>query len=485
LRQYRALVEEIDGLAFAVDDRGKFALATEPFAEAVGFDRAELIGRDVSVVDTGILTELLRDVSAQKSDSSPAETVVKEGALQTKDGGEFPVRVRGSPVSTDAFDGTVVAANDITELLSAREAAERTQDRFGGLFDALRDPVVELVVPDGSDPGGAELQRSNENFDELFDESEAGVPTGTLDDLSLHDEVADHLSDAARRAQASGAGDRARLTLEIDQRRRHFVVRDVPYEIDGTVHSFVIFTEVTALKRRETHTAVLTRILRHNLRNEISVVSGFVDQIERIAESDGVQSATERIQEASDHLISLSETAGVIQNILEDDDPPREPVDLGAAIDKAVSQTLSRNPDATVELDTTAAGTIEATEYLEHALTELVDNAVSHNPADDPSVTVRVTQDESATTVIVGDDGPPIPEVEWNVVTDQQEITQLQHGSGIGLWLVKWVVDANGGSLNLLKNDDEGTEIAVTLPHNGNQSAAVVDGDRWTGVSEE
>ena len=485
LRRYRALVEEIDGLAFAVDEREEFALLTDPFADAVGYDRETLVGSGVDLIDTGVLEKALDEVSVQKGDGSAPETVVKEGALRTSDGGKLPVQVRASPVSTDAFDGTVVAANDITELRSAQEAAKRTQDRFGGLFDALTDPVAELVVPDGAEPSDAELQRSNETFDEQFDESRVGVATGTVGDLSVPDDVADHLVGAARRAQSSEEGGRAELTLQVSGQRRHFVVRDVPYEIDDTVHSFVIFTEVTALKRRETQTAVLTRILRHNLRNEISVVSGFVDQVERNAGSEDVRSAAERIQEAADHLISLSETSGVIQDILEDDTERHQPLDLGSAIDKAVSQTLSRNPDATVKLDTDAAGTIDATEYLEHAIKELVDNAVTHNPRDDPTVRVSVDHDDEATTVVVGDNGPPIPEVEWNVVTDQQEITQLTHGSGIGLWLVRWVVDANGGSLNLLKNDDEGTKVAVTLPHTGTQSAAVAERDRWSVTDSE
>jgi nitrogen fixation/metabolism regulation signal transduction histidine kinase len=66
--------------------------------------------------------------------------------------------------------------------------------------------------------------------------------------------------------------------------------------------------------------------------------------------------------------------------------------------------------------------------------------------------------------------------VEWAVVTDRQEITQLQHGSGIGLWLVRWVVDDHGGTLELRENDDDGTTLAIRLPHTDAEPAHT-DGD--------
>ncbi|MFB6243279.1 MAG: PAS domain S-box protein, partial [Halobaculum sp.] len=462
LRRYQALVEQIDDLAFAVDDEGEFALLTDPFAEAVGYDREALVGEPVDVIDTGLVSEVISSVDGE-------EAVVQEGSLRRRDGEELPVRLHGTPVSTAAFDGTVVAVDDISDLLSAREAVERTRDRFGGLFESLTDPVAELRVPADDDPATAEIRRVNDVFDRLFGPDEEGnaddVAGQTVVGCAVTETVADHLAAAASRAQSDSDGERVELTVQSGGQTRHFVVRDVPYAVDDATHTFVVFTEVTALKRRETHTAVLTRILRHNLRNEISVVRGFVDQLAREVDSETGDNALERIHDAADHLVTLSETAGVVQEILQSETPTKRPVDLDQVVRQTVSETLSRHTNVAVELDTDHAGTVEATEYLEHALGELFDNAVTHNPAAEPQLRVAVTREADATTVIVEDDGPPIPEMEWAVVTDRQEITQLQHGSGIGLWLVRWVVDDHGGTLELRQNDEDGTVIAVRLPH--------------------
>ena len=464
LRRYQALVEQIDDLAFAVDDNREFALLTDPFAETLGYDTETLHGETVDRVDTGVLETALDEVMSADTDASP---VLREGTLRRNTGEELPVRVHATPVSTAAFDGAVVAVDDISDLLSAREAAERTRDRFGGLFGALTDPVAELRLPDRPDPSAAEVVRVNDEFEALCRTS--GADADTLAELSVPAPVAEQLETATERALVDGDGQRAEVTVQTGGQTRHFVVRDVPYEIDDTTHTFVVFTEVTALKRRETHTAVLTRILRHNLRNEISVVRGFVDQLGR--ETEGHDHAVGRIDEAAEHLVTLSETAGVIQEILQSDETVKRPVDLEGVIRKAVDDALGRHESVRAEIDTAAAEPLVATEYLEQAVAELVDNAVSHNPAAEPSLRVSVEREPSATTILIEDDGPPIPEVEWAVVTDRQEITQLQHGSGIGLWLVRWVVDDHGGTLELRQNDDDGTVVAMRLPHTDTEPA--------------
>ncbi|MEZ3117780.1 PAS domain S-box protein [Halobaculum sp. MBLA0147] len=475
LRQYRALVEEIDDLAFAVDEEGEFALATEPFAAALGYDRDRLVGEPIETVDGGVVATAL-DAVGERGEGDD-DTVVEEGQLRRHDGEELPVRVSVTPVSTAAFDGAVVAVDDISDLLSARAAVERTQDRFGGLFEALTDPVVELRTSVDADPASATVQRANDDFETVFGTDghvgDRGDGPTTVRELGVPEAVAETLERAAADACRDCGPTRTEVTIQAGGQTRHFVARDVPYEVDDATHTFVVFTDVTELKRRETHTRVLTRVLRHNLRNEISVVGGFVEQLEQYVDEERAVDAVGRIAEAADDLAALSETAGVVQEILQSDESVKRPVDLERIVHESVSSVRDRHEDVRVDLKVDGVGTVVATEFLEHAVTELVDNAVAHNSSDEPLLHVEVADRGDETVVVVGDDGPPIPEVEWAVVTDRREITQLQHGSGIGLWLVRWVVDDHGGTLELRQNDESGSEVALRLPHSRDDPAGV------------
>ena len=63
--------------------------------------------------------------------------------------------------------------------------------------------------------------------------------------------------------------------------------------------------------------------------------------------------------------------------------------------------------------------------------------------------------------VRVADDGPGLPEMEQRVLTGRRE-TPLQHGQGLGLWLVYWVVREAGGDLSVTVAD--GTAVELRLP---------------------
>jgi signal transduction histidine kinase len=101
---------------------------------------------------------------------------------------------------------------------------------------------------------------------------------------------------------------------------------------------------------------------------------------------------------------------------------------------------------------------------LERALVELAENAVRHNPATEPWVELRAVDDDEWVTITVTDDGPGIDDMETAVIAEGQE-TELVHESGLGLWLVNWIVTRYGGSFQIEpRTDAEGSVATVRLP---------------------
>lgn len=200
------------------------------------------------------------------------------------------------------------------------------------------------------------------------------------------------------------------------------------------------------------------RVLRHNLRNELSVVDGHLQNLE-----DGAGTDDRDIRVARHHLDELlgtSERARRILGIWESDEC-RE-LDPVAVVDEAVERVRDRYPDADVEFRAAGAATVSAHPAFGDAVYELLANAVEHNPDDvQVSATVR-TPSEGGVVVEVADTGPGIPESERRVL-DQPEETSLSHASGLGLWLVYWTVRESGGRVEF---DDEaaGTPVRIRMP---------------------
>lgn len=50
------------------------------------------------------------------------------------------------------------------------------------------------------------------------------------------------------------------------------------------------------------------------------------------------------------------------------------------------------------------------------------------------------------------------------LLEEDREITQLRHASGLGLWLVNWVLTQSGGTLSFETEGIDGTLVRLALP---------------------
>ncbi|MFC7188374.1 ATP-binding protein, partial [Halorubrum yunnanense] len=61
----------------------------------------------------------------------------------------------------------------------------------------------------------------------------------------------------------------------------------------------------------------------------------------------------------------------------------------------------------------------------------------------------------------VRDDGPGMPEMEADILETGEE-TPLNHGGGLGLWMVRMIVTQAGGDVSVATTD--GTEVKLRVP---------------------
>ncbi|MUV88506.1 PAS domain S-box protein [Halapricum sp. CBA1109] len=209
--------------------------------------------------------------------------------------------------------------------------------------------------------------------------------------------------------------------------------------------------------RRQRMIQVLNRVLRHNLRNDMTVIRGYAEMLYETLDAEGATQAR-KIVDKSDQLLALSETARQFETTLEA--PPKiTTADVVPVVSRAAARIDDEYPGATITVQTPETATARSSPSLETAITELLDNAAKH-AGERPSITVTVLVDDS-TTVRIEDDGPGLPNNERAVLSSGDE-TPLEHGGGLGLWLTYCIVESLGGRLTVPEHDD-GTCIEVTL----------------------
>ncbi|WP_136715121.1 PAS domain S-box protein [Halorientalis salina] len=242
-------------------------------------------------------------------------------------------------------------------------------------------------------------------------------------------------------------------------RRTIAPVTDMDSELMAVV---AIEVDITDKRVRQQRLTVLNRVLRHNLRNEMSVITGNADLVLHDDDGGAVREPVQRIRDAADDLIQLSEKAHRIERLIDADEHDGETITLGSTLDAVRLEVTEEFPDATVDTSSPdRAVSVDAA--LRPALAELAHNALEHNEGD-PNLRLegRVDDAGTAVTVTVADDGPGLPDHELRVLQSGDE-SALKHGSGLGLWLVNWLVVQCGGTLDI-DADDSGTTITLSVP---------------------
>ncbi|SHG41412.1 PAS domain S-box protein [Halobaculum gomorrense] len=454
-RRYQAAVEAADDMLFTLDEEREFTLVTNSLAATLGTTQSALVGTHVADVlaDTGAVDDLLDPPAGPASATVETELVSREGEV-------IPARIAVSAIDGAGADGVVATVQDIRELRTARAEVSRQRRRFAELFETLTDPLVELSFEDD----GATIRAVNDRFAALTDTEGSSLRDAPLSAVraSIPAAIADAL---AGLGDVDGTVERE-VEIQTPRGLRYYLFRNVPYRDDGAERAFVVLTDITEVRQQETHLRVLHRLLRHNLRNQTNVILG---RAGLVRSADSVEDAAEHaaaIEEASRSLVDASETAQAIQRTLRDGEGDSAPVPPAAIEERLVRLVRSVASEADVRIDVDVARPVPYDDAIHRAVAELLDNAVEFGTPDPKSaVEIRVVDfDEETVRIAVADDGPGIPDAEWSVVAGDREITQLQHASGLGLWLAKWVADMHGGDLRLVSADEDGTVIAVDLP---------------------
>ena len=218
----------------------------------------------------------------------------------------------------------------------------------------------------------------------------------------------------------------------------------------------------TALARERRKLDVLSRVVRHDLRTLAQLLFSYATRVEPAAAGDDdPEAVAAAVHGAGEKLSGIHDRSGLVQSLVDGDVATRS-VDLGVLAADVAADARDAHPDADISVDVPEGAAVEAGNYLGDALAELLKNAVEHHEGT-AVVTLSAVVDDDRVVVAVADDGPGIPDSETAVVTGETDVTQLEHASGLGLWVVRWVADAYDGELSFDASED-GTTVRLTLP---------------------
>lgn len=329
--------------------------------------------------------------------------------------------------------------------MSQSETLINPQDvAYEQLFEGLNDPCVLFQMVDGSPI----IVSVNTPFEDLFIDDDDTTVTGmNLNELIVPKkqfEQAKKLDRRTEQGEINGVEVKRKTRYGI----RQFLYRGIPLN-DGV--GFGIYIDITQRTREREYIDVLQRVLRHNLRNDISVVKGFAKRLDEQIENDELSEYSGKVVEKASQIEMLTEEASTIRDIINEEfEPDTEPISVNDVVCEAIGSCIPDFDSANVGIECTDGLSVRAGQYLQVAFEALIDNGLRYNDSDQPTVMICGHKtDDNRVHISITDNGVGISPTERKIVTGDKQRSPLEHGSGLGLWVSKWIIESYQGTIDI------------------------------------
>lgn len=243
---------------------------------------------------------------------------------------------------------------------------------------------------------------------------------------------------------------------------------------DGRLFAILLgLRDAAERMRAEKAMAELLTTVAHELRSPVASITGFTSSLlrhwDRVDDEDKhvmletIKSDAERVTRLVTDLLDISR--------IDSRSLPIRPqhVDVDAVLTTQVARRLASGESADrfrVDVDPDLPGLWADPDRLEQVVTNLVDNALRHGAGQVclGAVTATTSAGDPAVRLCVCDEGAGIPEADRELVFSRFWQGGAKAGTGIGLFLVRGIVEAHGGTARVGESASGGARIEVLLP---------------------
>ena len=504
-----------DWLRLTLENLGEAVVTTDAAGHVIFMNPAaeRLAGSDRETARGKLLSQALRLVDA--GTGRPFELLVsEEGIGEVAAMAHRPLRIEGGPDATiqvsiepvredGRFAGAVILLRDITDRLQAEQAVRESEERFRSFFHHSAEGIwrADLETPVPTELPEDEqielfyrhfvLTECNRGMARMYNLSEPAEMIGSrLADLLPRSDA--HNVDYLRQFIRAGYRLSGAESHEIDRdgKPKYFLNNLIGMlENNRLVRVWGTQFDITdrkqledELRRRADDLAGADRrkdqflaMLAHELRNPLAPIRNAVELMRQVETFDpAFQPSREMVERQVKHLARLVDDLLDVSRITHGSIRLRkEAVDLATIVERAIEATRplidSRGHELTVTLPTDPVRMEADATRLEQVIANLLNNAAKYTM---PGGHIRVTavQEGGEAVVRVRDNGIGVPpdvldRVFEPFVQSEGSLARSEGGLGIGLTLVRSLVEMHGGTVEAHSPGlGQGSEFVVRLP---------------------
>jgi len=216
------------------------------------------------------------------------------------------------------------------------------------------------------------------------------------------------------------------------------------------------------LEKRKEMVEMYDRLLRHDLGNDLQVISAFSDEIAETVDGEPGEYA-ERVHRTAEGAMDLIGRVGDLVSTLERQDEPT-PRSLSEILSAVIADARDQYETLTVAYDPEEFDvSVYGGDLLDSVFTNVLTNAAVHNEGE-VHVRVRsVEASEDRVTVSIADDGRGIPDDVADTLFEMGVKGEDSEGTGFGLGFAKALTESYGGDIDVTESDRGGADFRITL----------------------
>ncbi|OWP65082.1 two-component system sensor histidine kinase/response regulator [Hymenobacter amundsenii] len=476
LRKFKVLSDHAFDAFILMRADGSFAYLNELARQRWGYTAAETAQLRVPDVDPIYQEEKYRQAFAQ-AQLGPLPTF--ETLHRRKDGSTYPVEISMGGLTLDGQPHMFAVARDITAQKASTQALHESEQRFRILADVAPN-IVWAVNPDSS------IRYINQAFVDFVGVTPAQYEATGWGPYMHPDEL-----ETAQRTLTEAIDSRTRYTLEHRMRRhdgqyRWLLAQGAPsYFPNGELYGYVgSAIDITELKETNEQLVRTNRDLdnfvytaSHDLKAPISNIEGLLRLLEDLLPAElrtndillpvlaRMQDAVERFTRTIAHLTDVSKLQLEFAH-------PAAPTELLPLIEDVRLDLLPllAQSGGRLEVDVAECPTLLlAAKNLRSMLYNLVSNGLKyHHPDRLPVVRLSCRREGDFCVLRVQDNGLGLSEGQQAKLFGLFERLHTHvEGTGVGLYMVKKMVENAGGTISVQSREGEGSTFAMWFPVQG------------------
>ena len=447
---FRILAETASEGICIIDNSGNIDYANSHFSEMVGVPNKNIVGEEFrKFVPREYHAELRKTIRRTMKGEKLANVDME---LKGR-GGNLSVEINTSPIIVnDKIIGAFVTIRDVTERKKTQEELNRQKVYFQALFESSPEAIVSLDK-------NHNVLDINSSFIKLFGYTLDEVKGKNIDDFILPPEKEKEGRDITKKVISGNT-----FATETVRRRKDGSLVPVsllgaPIFVNGEqVGIFGIYRDITSQKEAEEEKEFYNSLLRHDVANRNMVVQGNLE----ILESSNLEEEQKNL--VSNALNAAKASTDLINKIrelraVEGDEAQLKPVAVDESISRAIKTNMQQAENFGVKINYRKSGAvIRAGSLVDNIFSNLIQNAIIHSNCKNINIYCDRERKygKEFCKLSIEDDGKGIPDELKNDIFKPGIKRRGSPGSGLGLYLVKKLVEKYGGWMEIRDRIENG-----------------------------